>query len=137
MPPASAERRDTLDGLLVELDIHMRIEDDLFYPAVQAAASKLVAISHAEHRQVIDQLTVVLRTPPQAPDYDDEWRTFVTVLDAHASEEERDLCPPPVEMPEDELNVLGNKMSARIADLHASTFEKLHVRGRAAMLRAM
>jgi hypothetical protein len=40
-------------------------------------------------------------------------------------------------MPEDELNVLGNKMSARIADLHASTFEKLRVRGRAALLRAM
>ena len=72
MPPTSAERRDTLDELLVELDIHMRIEDDLFYPAVQAAASKLVAISHAEHRQVIDQLTVVLRTPPQAPDYHDD-----------------------------------------------------------------
>ena len=88
MPPASAERRDTLDGLLVELDIHVRIEDDLFYPALQAAASKLVAISHAEHRQVIDQLTMVLRTPPQATDYDDEWRAFVTVLDAHASEEE-------------------------------------------------
>ncbi len=32
---------------------------NLFYPAVQAAASKLVAISHAEHRQMIDQLTVV------------------------------------------------------------------------------
>jgi hypothetical protein len=137
MPPTSPERRDTLDELLVELDIHMRIEDDLFYPAVQAAASKLVAISHAEHRQMIDQLTVVLRTPPQAPDYDDEWRAFVTVLDAHAGEEERDLCPPPVEIPEDELNVLGNRMSARIADLHASTFEKLRVRGRAALLRAM
>ena len=137
MPPTSPERRDALDELLVELDIHMRIEDDLFYPAVQAAASKLVAISHAEHRQMIDQLTVVLRTPPQAPDYDDEWRAFVTVLDAHAAEEERDLCPPPVEMPEDELNVLGNKMSVRIADLHASTFEKLRVRGRAALLRAM
>ena len=136
MPPASAERRDTLDELLVELDIHMRIEDDLFYPAVQAA-SKLVAIAHAEHRQVIDQLAVVLRTPPQAPEYDDEWHSFVTVLDAHAAEEERDLCPPPVEMREEELNVLGNKMSARIVDLHASTFEKLHVRGRAAMLRAM
>ena len=137
MAPTSTERRDTLDELLVELDIHMRIEDDLFYPAVQAAAGKLVAIAHAEHRQVIDQLAVVLRTPAQAPEYHDEWQSFVTVLDAHAGEEERDLCPPPVEMPEDELNVLGTKMSARIAELHASTLEKLRVRGRAALLRAM
>ena len=62
-PRGSDERERLLDDFLVELDIHMRIEDDLFYPAVQAA-STLVAIAHAEHRQVFDQLTVVLRTPP-------------------------------------------------------------------------
>ena len=47
MPPTSDERHACVDELLVELDIHMRIEDDLFYPAVQAA-SKLVAIAHAD-----------------------------------------------------------------------------------------
>jgi hypothetical protein len=137
LAPTSVERRDALDKLLVELDIHMRIEDDMFYPAVQAAASTLVAISHAEHRQVIDQLTVVLRTPPHAPEYDDEWRSFVIVLDAHAGEEERDLCPPPVEIAEDELKALGIRMSARIAELHASTFQTLRVRARTALLRAI
>jgi len=136
MPPTSAERQDTLDELLIELDIHMRIEDDLFYPAVQAA-SKLVAIAHAEHRQVFDQLTVVLRTPPEAPEYNDEWLSFVTVLDAHAAEEERDLCPPPVEMDGYELSVLGDQMQRRMAELRDSTIERLHVAGRAAMLRAI
>jgi hypothetical protein len=135
-PPTSDERQSTLDELLVELDIHMRIEDDLFYPAVQAA-SKLVAIAHAEHRQVFDQLAVVLRTSPHSADYDDEWHAFVTVLDAHADEEERDLCPAPVEMSEDELNALGDKMRRRIVELRDSTGEKLHVKGRAAFLRAM
>src|ERR1700759_4353578 len=33
IPPETEERRCALDELLVELDIHMRIEDDLFYPA--------------------------------------------------------------------------------------------------------
>jgi hypothetical protein len=136
MPPTSSARQDYLDELLVELDIHMRIEDDLFYPAVRAA-SKLVAIAHAEHRQVFDQLAVVLRTSPESPEYDDEWHAFVTVLDAHAAEEERDLCPPPVEMSEDALNVLGDKMRQRIAELRDSTIENLHVKGRAALLRAM
>jgi hypothetical protein len=134
--PTSDERQEYLDALLVELDIHMRVEDDLFYPAVQAA-SKLVAIAHAEHRQVFDQLAVVLRTPRDAPGYEDEWHAFVTVLDAHANEEERDLCPPPVELNEFELHVLGDKMRARIDELRDSTVEKLHVRGRAAMLRAL
>jgi hypothetical protein len=134
LPPTSDERRDSLDDLLVELDIHMRIEDELFYPAVQAA-SKLVAVAHAEHRQVFDQLAVVLRTAPEAPGYQDEWESFVTVLDAHAAEEERDLCPAPVEMSDGDLNTLGDKMSRRIAELRGSTIEKLHMKGRTALLR--
>ena len=134
MPPTSQERQDCLDELLVELDIHMRIEDELFYPAVQAA-SKLVAIAHAVHRQVFDQLAVVLRTPPENAGYQDEWESFVMVLDAHADEEERDLCPPPMEMTDGELNTLGDKMRKRMAQLHDSTIEKLHIKGRTALLR--
>jgi hypothetical protein len=125
-----------LDELLIELDIHMRIEDDLFYPAVSAASS-LVAIAHAEHRQVWDQLAVLLRTPPTAPQYEDEWNSFVTVLDAHATEEERDLCPAPIDLSEDMLDTLGDRMVERIAQLRQSTIKKLRVRGRAALLSAL
>ncbi|OBA80751.1 hypothetical protein A9W99_15905 [Mycobacterium sp. 1164966.3] len=136
LPPASAERRRQLDELLMELDIHMRIEDDLFYPAV-SAASDLVAIAHAEHRQVWDQLAVVLRTPPTASHYQQEWLSFVTVLDAHADEEERDLCPAPIDLDRKKLDELGERMRERMQQLRQSTFEKLHVKGRTAILRAL
>lgn len=111
LPPDTRDRQDALDELLIELDIHMRIEDDLFYPAV-SEASTLVAIAHAEHRQVWDQLAVLLRTPPTAPQYEGEWRSFVTVLDAHASEEERDLCPPPIDLSAQMLDALIGCLSA-------------------------
>lgn len=136
IPPETEARREALDELLIELDIHMRIEDDLFYPGV-AQASELVAIAHAEHRQVWDQLTVLLRTPRTAPEYEAEWHSFVTVLDAHATEEERDLCPAPIDLSKDMLDALGEKMVERIAELRASTLERLHVKGRAALLRAI
>src|SRR5579884_3780594 len=136
IPPDTDERREALDELLIELDIHMRIEDDLFYPAV-SAASKLVAIAHAEHRQVWDQLAVLLRTPPTAPEYEEEWHSFVTVLDAHASEEERDLCPPPIDLSNEVLETLGNRMAERIDQLRQSTVNKLRVRGRAALLGSL
>jgi len=135
-PVQAPERQDHVDELMIELDIHMRIEDDLFYPAV-AAASELVAVAHAEHRQVSDQLAVFLRTPPGAPEYEGEWRAFVTTLDAHAEEEERDLFPPPVEMSDDALNALGNQMLARMDQLRNSTTEKLRVKARAAVLRGL
>lgn len=131
--PDTDERQDALDDLLIELDIHMRIEDDLFYPAV-SAATELVAIAHAEHRQVWDQLAVLLRTPPSAPEYDDEWHSFVTVLDAHAAEEERDLCPAPIDLSEAMLDALGSRMVERIAELRQSNVNKLHVQGRRALL---
>jgi hypothetical protein len=62
---------------------------------------------------------------------------FVTVLDAHANEEERDLCPPPIEMSDAELNRVGEQMRERNVDLRDSTIERLHVRGRTVLLRAM
>lgn len=136
IPPEADERQVALDELLIELDVHMRIEDDLFYPAV-SAASTLVAIAHAEHRQVWDQLAVLLRTSPTAPDYEDEWRSFVTVLDAHASEEERDLCPAPIDLSEDMLERLGNRMIERMARLRQSRLNRLRVRGRAALLSSL
>lgn len=136
IPPNTYERQDALDELLIELDIHMRIEDDLFYPAV-AAASRLVAIAHAEHRQVWDQLAVLLRTPPTAPEYADEWHSFVTVLDAHASEEERDLCPAPIDLSDEMLDALGNRMADRIARLRQSPINKLRVRSRKALLSSL
>jgi hypothetical protein len=137
-PPATGERQAHFDEMLVELDIHFRIEDDIYYPAL-AAASRLIAIAHAEHRQVIDQLAVVLRTPPAAPAYEREWETFKIVLEAHADEEERDMIPAPacVEISDDELDALGAKMAARIEQLRGSRLEKLRVKGRAALVRAM
>jgi hemerythrin HHE cation binding domain-containing protein len=137
-PAAAPERQDYLDDLLVELDIHFRIEDDLYYPALWAA-SALIAVAHAEHRQVIDQLSVLLRTPPTAPTYDAEWHSFATVLEAHADEEERDMIPVPasVQICDAELVALGNQMATRIEQLRDSTVHKLRVKGRKSMLRAL
>ncbi|MCV7399247.1 hemerythrin domain-containing protein [Mycobacterium fragae] len=137
-PATAPERQEYLDDLLVELDIHFRIEDDLYYPAL-AAASTLIAIAHAEHRQVIDQLSVLLRTSPTAPTYDDEWRSFATVLEAHADEEERDMIPvpPSVKITDAELEELGHQMATRIEQLRDSTGHKLRVKGRKSLLRAL
>ncbi len=135
-PAGSAEREERVDDLMVELDIHMRIEDDLFYPAV-AAASTLVAVAHAEHRQVSDRLAAFLRTNPTDPAYEGEWQAFVTTLDAHAEEEERDLFPPPVEISADELDALGNRMLEQMDEVRTSWTKQLRVQVRGAVLRNM
>lgn len=137
-PVNSEERHALFDEMLIELDIHFRIEDDLYYPAL-GAASKLIAIAHAEHRQVVDQLSVLLRTPQSAPGYEKEWNSFKTVLEAHADEEERDLipAPPEVKITDAELEELGNKMATRMDQLRGSTLHKLRTKGRAALVRGL
>ncbi|MEB3020706.1 hemerythrin domain-containing protein [[Mycobacterium] crassicus] len=134
----SPERQAILDELLREFTIHMRIEDDIYYPAL-AAASRLIAIAHAEHRQIYDQLAVALRTPADSPHHVDEWNSFLTVLEAHADEEERDLVPPPapVDLTDSELEDLGSRMAAEMQRQRNSKFEQLHVKARARLLTAL
>ena len=137
-PLGSDERRALLDDMLIELDIHFRIEDDLYYPALNAA-SRLIAIAHAEHRQVIDQLSVLLKTPPNAPNHEAEWNSFKTVLEAHADEEERDMipAPPEVQITPAELEALGEAMSTRIEQYRGSAMYRLRTKGRAALVRSL
>ena len=137
-PVNSEERHALFDDLLIELDIHFRIEDDLYYPAL-SAASKLIAVAHAEHRQVIDQLSVLLKTPQTASGYEDEWNSFKTVLEAHADEEERDMipAPPQVKITDAEVEELGHEMQAQMEHYRGSALHKLRTKGRAALVRAL
>ncbi|ORW85935.1 hypothetical protein AWB92_26485 [Mycobacterium sp. IEC1808] len=137
-PVNSEERHDLFDEMLIELDIHFRIEDDLYYPALKDA-SKLIAVAHAEHRQVVDQLSVLLKTPQSAPGYEDEWNSFKTVLEAHADEEERDLipAPPEVKITDAELEELGNQMAEKMEQYRGSALHRLRTKGRAALVRAL
>lgn len=137
-PVNSEERHALFDDMLIELDIHFRIEDDLYYPALKDA-SKLIAVAHAEHRQVVDQLAVLLKTPQSAPGYTDEWNSFKTVLEAHADEEERDLipAPPEVKITDAELEDLGNKMANKMEQYRGSALHRLRTKGRAALVRGL
>jgi hypothetical protein len=80
----------------------------------------LIAVVHAEHRQVIDQLS--------------------TVLEAHADEDERDMIPvsASVKISDADLVEPGDQMASRIEQLRESTVhKKLRVKGRKSMLRAL
>ncbi len=137
-PVGSDERQEIIDELMLELDIHQRIEDDVYYPAVEKA-STLVAIAHAEHRQINDARAVALRTPTTAPNYQAEWEYFLTVLDAHADEEERDLIPPPepVNLTDAEIERVGDAMVAQMERLRSSAIAKNQVKARSALLRVL
>lgn len=119
-----ATRRKLLDELVRELGVHVRIEDELFYPAVQEV-TPLLAISQAEHRAIDDQLAVVLRTDTAGADFLVELEMLKETLDHHAGEEERVMFPQSHALGEEALEELGIKMKARQEHLRHSTVTQL------------
>ena len=51
-PVGSAERQEILDELLREFTIHMKIEDDIYYPALAAASSPRPTVTWAPCKPV-------------------------------------------------------------------------------------
>jgi iron-sulfur cluster repair protein YtfE (RIC family) len=118
------KRQKLLDSLVSELGVHVRIEDELFYPAVEKV-TPLLAISQAEHRAIDDQLAVVLRTDTGGPDFATEVKMLAATLDHHAGEEERVMFPQSHALGEAALESLGTQMEARKKQLERSRFTQL------------
>lgn len=114
------ERKKLLDDLVSELGVHVRIEDELFYPAVEKV-TPLLAISQSEHRAIDDQLAVVLRTDTGGPDFATEVKMLAATLHHHAGEEERLMFPQSHALGEKALEALGTQMEQRKRQLENST----------------
>jgi len=114
------ERKKLLDDLVSELGVHVRIEDELFYPAVEKV-TPLLAISQAEHRAIDDQLAVVLRTDTGGLDFATEVKMLAATLHHHAGEEERLMFPQSHALGEEALEALGTQMEQRKRQLENST----------------
>jgi len=119
MPGSDGERRRLLDELITELNIHTKIEEQLFYPAVRTV-SRLVDISFAEHRQLDDQVAVVLRTPIESERFDEEFGALRGGVEEHAGEEERIMFPESHALGEAELEALGGRLQHCMEQLRTS-----------------
>ncbi len=128
------ERKKLLDDLVSELGVHVRIEDELFYPAVEKV-TPLLAISQSEHRAIDDQLAVVLRTDTGGPDFATEVKMLAATLHHHAGEEERLMFPQSHALGEEALEALGTQMEQRKRQLESSTVTKMLRKAKREVLR--
>jgi len=119
----------------LELDIPLLHRTNVD-PAVQAA-SKLVAIAHGRASAGLRSAGRRVADAAARSGLSSGMGIVVAVLDAHARPKmERDRVPAPVQMSDDELNVLGDKMRrSGWPNFVTRSIEKLHVKGRTALLR--
>ena len=124
-----------LDRLVDELSLHEQVEDEIFYPSV-TAASPLVAVAHAEHRYLEDQVAVVLRTGPAGAGFDDEVRVLHEAVEHHAGHEESEMFTEvDAKLDGDELERMGARIVERLERLRASRSTRVRLRLKRGVLR--
>lgn len=127
-------RREILNDLVDVLSVHVQIEDELFYPAI-AEVSTLLGAAHAEHRQIDDQLAVVLRTDTASNDFHTEVTMLADTLEHHAGEEEDLMFVQAQALGAAKLAALGDRMQCRRAELRASRMSHTRIRLKREILR--
>jgi hemerythrin superfamily protein len=132
----SERRRELLDQLVAVLTVHVQIEDELFYPAI-AEVSTLLGQSHAQHRQIDDQLAVVLRTDPASEDFAVELDMLASTLDHHAGEEEDLMFFQAQALGTARLAALGDRMVQRRQKLRDSRLNAIRIRLKRETLRRL
>ncbi len=114
------ERKQLLDQITHALELHTRLEEEIFYPAVRGLetrkAEEMVAEALEEHHVV----KLVLNDLPTVDPEDERFEAKMTVLselvEHHADEEEKEMFKSAQRLGDDELEALGERMEARMGE---------------------
>jgi len=109
----TGRRQEIAENVFRELELHSRVEEDIFYPAVRKHSDKqgkeLVKESLEEHRQVEDLIGELRAMDPGDPDFDDRFEELMDNVEHHIEEEETELFPKAKALGE-ELDQLAQQM---------------------------
>lgn len=111
-------RKDTLvRHLCQELELHAQVEEEIFYPAVQAlrdeGGEQLVTEAIKEHQTVKDLIGQLKGMAPDGASCDSAVRQLKECVTHHVEEEETEMLPRAEEHLSDQLESLGAQMQQR------------------------
>lgn len=124
----AGERRELLRELSQNLELHMRIEETMFYPAVREVESKkaeqMVLEAYEEHAVV----KLVVAQLPEVNVEDERFEAKMTVLqeliEHHVEEEEKEMFKLAKKLGDEELDELGDRMMAEVEAAKGATAGK-------------
>jgi hemerythrin superfamily protein len=129
---AVKRRRELVDRIDAELDVHARIEEEIFYPAV----SKLEGTRHLleeardEHQTARDLLAEVRQLDPGDKALTDRMKELRSAVLHHATEEEKEMFPRAAELGADRLTDLADALQSRKQQLMQERMPDARRRGR-------
>ena len=125
LPPGNtAAQVGLVDRLGFDLDLHAKLEEDVFYPALSEATAgqhedaRFEAVE--EHRLIEKALTDLMAAAGNDDAFAGRAKVLKELVEHHVHEEDKDLFPLARSvMDEAALNRLGHRMSVRRAELFA------------------
>jgi hemerythrin superfamily protein len=118
---SSSKKAQLVAQICKELEVHMQIEEEIFYPAVRKALNDhdLVPEGEVEHASVKDLIAQVKGVKPEGDTYDARVKVMGELIEHHVKEEETEMFPAARKTSLD-MDTLGARMSARKQELSAA-----------------
>lgn len=119
---ALSKKRDISDKILMELEIHAEIEEQIFYPRVKEATNdekieKLIYESFEEHK-IVKTLVAELKESDEIDEvFEAKMKVLRESVEHHIKEEQTELFPGAKKALKEELKELGNEMEEKKEDL--------------------
>ncbi len=114
----ASERKHLMQQIANDLELHTRIEEDIFYPAIREIEAKkaeeMVLEAYEEHHVV----KLVLKELPGVDPADERFHAKMTVLKElvkhHVEEEEKEMFKLAKKIDDDEMERIGEQMLSTV-----------------------
>jgi hypothetical protein len=106
------QKQQLVKAALHELEVHTRLEEEIFYPAVREEADveeEQMEEAEEEHH-VADMLMAELKTYKSNPKMDAKFTVLAESVKHHIEEEESEMLPKAAELGMQRMNELGEEM---------------------------
>lgn len=116
----TAGQRHLVDRIRQELDVHTRLEEELFYPELERVPelADLIAEARTEHQLVKDLCAEIGRLDPNDIDYVAKVDVLWENVDNHVEEEESEMFPlAKKHLSGDRLEKIGDQLENRREEL--------------------
>ncbi len=113
------QKRGLVDSMCLALEAHAQIEEEIFYPALQAIDPEVVAKSLPEHAEMKRLILALRGMTPTDPGYDAAVMDLMRTVIHHVAEEETTLLPDAERRIPERLGELGVQMAKRRVALKA------------------
>ena len=115
---SAEQRRALMLELASNLKLHMTIEEEIFYPAVQQLPAKkaeeMTLEAYEEHAVVKLVLAELPGVDPEDERFDAKMTVLSELIEHHVDEEENEMFKTAKKLGTAELNALGDRMAAEV-----------------------